>query len=139
VLNTPHPVNSPLLLQSSWPTLHPVVLSLLTAGLTFLATLYWKRYDAQQAREKAESQALTDLKQKQQSDILKMEGTIAMVVSTIERLTTTAEQVTTITERVAGNSERIKETNAELTKLRDTITPQLADLKATVAHLRDVV
>lgn len=128
-----------LLLQSSWPTLHPLVLSLIVAGLTFLATWFWKLYDAKKAAEKAESQAISDLKMKQQSDILKIEGAIALVVNTVDRLTGTAEQVTTIAERVAGNSNRLDETRRELADLRNAVQPQLAELKAHVEHLRDVV
>lgn len=126
-----------LLLDASWPTVHPILLALLGAALTFLATWFWKIRDERRAAEKAESQALADLKQKQQSDILKIEGTIALLVNTLDRLTGTAEQVTTITERVAGNTTRLNDFRTELSALRDAVQPQLAELKEAVRHLRD--
>ena len=127
-----------LFLQTSWPTLHPLVLAIIVACITFLATWFWKVYDANRAQERAESQAIADLKQKQQSDILKMEGAIALVVNAVDRLTGTAEQVTTITERVAGQGKRLDETRDELAELRDAVQPAVAKLQAAFEHLRDV-
>ena len=128
----------PLLLQATWPAVHPLVLALLAAAITFLATWFWKVYDANRAQEKAESQAIADLKAKQQSDILKMEGAIALVVNAVERLTDTAEQVTTIAERVAGNSARLDETRREFAQFRDSVQPAVAKLQAAFEHLRHV-
>lgn len=127
-----------LLLQAPAPP-SPVVV-LVPAALFVLGgllTWFWKVYDATKATEKAEGLAVADLKQKQQSDILKIEGTLGIIVTTIDRLAGTTEMMATVTERVAGQKQQIAEIRQEIAALRDTLTPQVAQLKSDLKHLRN--
>lgn len=100
-----------------------------------MATWFWKKYDAEQADKKAESKAIADLKQTHLTDMLKMEGTLALITGNIERLTDMAGNVITLTEREAGTSNRLAKTQHELEELRNKVIPDIAKLQEAIKHL----
>ena len=133
----------------TWPT---VLTQLGTAVVVYSLTRFVNRRDkknddsvvSEKAQEKANTTAISELKQTQQSDILKLEGTIGIIVSTIEHLAGTTEKIATVTERVAGHGKVIDVQVAELNKLRDQmhsgigkLTGQVENIQQTFKHLRD--
>lgn len=105
-------------------------------ALGALLTWFWKVYDAKQASASAQAKALADLKQQQVLDILKIEGTLGTIITTLDRFAHTTENAAIITERVAGHGRQLDDVQREVRALRETLSPQIAELRAELKHLR---
>jgi hypothetical protein len=122
-------------------TLHPVIYPLLAFALAFLATFFWKRYDAKQKAQEehvVKEKALRDDLFAVRSDLgrleLRFQGDLAAVADILKRFVAINDKLTTMAERMEWHGKMLERHDGDFHTVHAELKVLQTDIKKLLSH-----